>query len=68
MLIRNGIALNRALVHALFGVNDSQTTYDATGKSQDAPPVRSCLDRELCPVCSAAFSWRDTPERCHPRA
>lgn len=45
VLVRNGIELNRRLVHALFGC-EGLPSYDRKGRSDERTHVQSCLSQE----------------------
>lgn len=47
VLIRNGIELNRALVHTLFGDGLPGHTYDRSARTRERRPGRSFVDQEL---------------------
>ena len=47
VLIRNGIELNRTLIHTIFGDGQTRRTYDRSANTREAAPERSFLDREL---------------------
>lgn len=47
VLVRTGLEVNQAVVHAVFGGEDPRRTYDRSARGQYEPPARPIVNQEL---------------------